>query len=143
MSKAALSVGWREIVALPDLGLPAVKAKIDTGARTTALHASQLQVEGDMVRFHPLHLGLPARKLISARIHARRAIRNTSGVPQERLIIRTHLTLGPRTLLVEVSLADRTEMAFPMILGRTALRRHRAVVHPSRSFLTRSERSPT
>lgn len=138
---AKLIVGWRETVVLPDLGLPAFKAKLDTGARTTAIHANHISVETidgqDWVTFHPCHMGLPDAQLCRMPLHAKRAIKNTSGVPQERLIIRTRLHLADRKFLVDLSLADRGDMTYPMIIGRTAIRGHRLLVDSGRSFLTR------
>lgn len=138
--RAHLTIGWREIVSLPDLGLMRFKAKIDTGARTTALHADHIRVEPrdgtDWVSFHPRHLGIARASRLSLPLHARRAVRNTSGVPEERYVVRTHLALADRLYLIELTLADRSDMAFPMIIGRTALRGHRILVDPGRSFLT-------
>lgn len=133
-------VGWRERIALPELGLPLLVAKIDTGARTSALHATRItrfQRDGqDWVRFHIPHAsGLRARDC-EARLVDRRAIKNTSGTPEDRLVIETLLALGPRQWRIEITLADRAAMAMPIILGRTALRRHKILVDPGKSFLT-------
>ncbi|PIE11411.1 MAG: ATP-dependent zinc protease [Rhodobacterales bacterium] len=138
--KPPLVIGWRETVSLPDLGLEQFKAKIDTGARTTALHASDIRTDWiddvEYVSFHPRHMGLAQARRVRARIHARRPVRNTSGVPQERIVIRSHLHIADRNFLIEISLADRADMAFPMIVGRTAIRGHRLLVDAGRSFLT-------
>ena len=135
-------VGWRERIALPELGLPLLVAKIDTGARTSALHATRIerfrQDGADWVRFHIPHAsGLRARDCV-ARLVDRRAVKNTSGRPEERPVIETLLSLGPRNWRIEITLADRAAMALPIILGRTALRRHRILVDPGKSFLTGS-----
>lgn len=139
--KPPLVIGWREIVSLPDLGLMEFQAKIDTGARTTALHAENIERfrrnGTGWVRFTPTDLGHAAPDICEARILTTRAIKNTSGVPEERIIIRTHLHIEKRNFLIDVSLADRTEMAFPIIIGRTALRNHRLLVNCSRSWLTK------
>ncbi|MEX5728187.1 hypothetical protein Ga0609869_001540 [Rhodovulum iodosum] len=136
-----LVIGWREIVDLPDLGLDRVKAKIDTGARTTALHAGDLRFYdaggAQWVEFRPPDLGHVAPDLCRARVHDRRAIKNTSGVPEERVIIRTHLHIANRNFLIEVALANRGDMAFPIIIGRTAIRYHRLLVDSGRSWITR------
>lgn len=138
--RPGLVIGWRETVSFPDLGLERFKAKIDTGARTTALHASGIRLEEtgsvEWVSFHPRHMGLPKARRVRTRVHARRPIRNTSGVPDERIIIRTHLQIADRNFLIEVSLADRADMAFPVIIGRTAIRGHGLLVDCGRSFLT-------
>lgn len=140
-------IGWRETVSLPDLGLAGFKAKIDTGARTTALHASSIRVThvdgAEWVSFHPRHMGLPRAQQLRARVHARRAVKNTSGVPEARIVIRTHLALAGHCFLAEITLADRADMAFPMIIGRTALRGHRLLVDAGRSFLTAPAPAPS
>ncbi|MEN8750656.1 RimK/LysX family protein [Marivita sp.] len=133
-------IGWRERIELPDLGLGAVEAKIDTGARTTALHASRIRTfekDGALwVEFHPEHDRLDSARMCQCPIKERRAITNTSGVPEERIIIRTRMWIAGHRLSVDISLADRAEMAFPIIIGRTALRRGRLLVDSSRSWLT-------
>ena len=134
-----LHIGWRELVSLADLGLKKINAKIDTGARTTALHASNIkhfEREGaQWVEFLSDHGGTGRTDLCSAPIHHLREITNTSGKPEQRIIIVTSLQIGTRVQLIEVSLADRTEMSYPIIVGRTALRQLRLLVDPSRSWL--------
>lgn len=133
-------IGWRESIALPDLGLDLVEAKIDTGARTTALHASRIRTfEKDgspWVAFHPEHDRLNADSSVVMPVHDRRAITNTSGVPDERIIIRTTLQIAGLALTVDVSLADRADMVFPIIIGRSALKRGRLIVDSGKSWLT-------
>lgn len=130
------------MVALPELGLPKLKAKIDTGARTSALHAVGIEEftrrGAPWVRFHiPDHdhetIEQPADCV--APLVELRDIRNTSGVPDERHVIETRLVIGGRRWRIEVSLTDRSDMKFPLILGRTAIRRRRILVNPGRSFL--------
>lgn len=132
-------IGWREHVGLPELGLDRITAKIDTGARTSALHASRIvhfERDGDRwVRFRVPHSGLSVTPTCEARLVDQRRITNTSGVPQERLVIETSLVLGDRRWRIEVSLADRAAMTMPLILGRTALRRRRVLVDVGRSWL--------
>lgn len=134
-----LMIGWRETLFLPQWDLPPLKAKADTGARTTALHASgieEFRQDGALyVRFcldHP-DFG-PARDLTCKVMH-RREITNTSGVPDLRYIIAAHVEIGPRKGRIEISLANRADMAFPIILGRTAMRVLRLTVDPTRSWL--------
>ena len=133
-------IGWRERVALPELELDPVEAKIDTGARTTALHASRIRpFERDgapWVAFHPEHDRLDRASLCRLPVHDRRAITNTGGVPEVRIIIRTRLVIAGRRLRVDISLADRADMAFPIIIGRSALRRARLLVDSGHSWLT-------
>ncbi|GGD31233.1 ATP-dependent zinc protease family protein [Sinisalibacter lacisalsi] len=140
MHRKPTVIGWREHVALPELGLDRIDAKIDTGARTTALHASRIRIferDGEpWVEFHPEHDRLDDARLCRLRLHDRRAITNTSGVPQDRVIIRTRLLIAGHRIRIEVSLADRADMTFPIIIGRSALRRARLLVDSGRSWLT-------
>ena len=132
-------IGWREIVGLSDLGIAALRAKIDTGARTSALHAVDLEVyERDGVPWVEFHVPLPReprRKRCATRIIDERKIKNTSGVAEFRYIVETTLVLGQRHWHIELSLADREKMEFDLILGRTAIRGRRLLVNPGRSFL--------
>jgi hypothetical protein len=132
-------IGWREWVALPDIGIPEIKAKIDTGARTSALHAVDQQVfdrDGrTWVRFKVpashKHRDIP----VEAPLIDERDIRNTSGIPERRRIIRTTLLLGRHHWKIDISLANREQMEFDIILGRTAIRSRGVLVHPGRSFV--------
>lgn len=130
-------IGWREEVALPELHIARLRAKIDTGARTSALHAEAVErfERGGRpwVRFTVPQATTAGR--IEAPVADEREIRNTSGRPERRIVIRTPLILGRRHWLIEVSLADRTEMAYDLILGRTAIRGRKLCVNPGRSFL--------
>ncbi|MDW4549273.1 RimK/LysX family protein [Defluviimonas sp. D31] len=140
-ARAELAViGWRETVTLPDLGLIEMHAKIDTGATTTALHASLIRTydrDGALwVEFRPPRIGHERPDLCHAPVHDQREVRNTSGVPIRRIIIRTTLQIAGRSWLIDVSLADRTEMTFPVIIGRSAIRRHRLLVDCGRSYVT-------
>lgn len=132
-------VGWREFVGLPDLGVPNLKAKVDTGARTSALHAVDLEpvdrADGRWIAFRVTSASRRGRSRSEARLIDERPIKNTSGVPETRYVIETTLVLGRRHWLIEVSLANRQEMEFDLILGRTAIRRHGLLVNPARSFL--------
>ena len=137
-------IGWREIVSLPDLGLFRIRAKIDTGARTSALHADSIEPyerdSGRWVAFHPCHPGMSEAGICHWPVHDRRSIRNTSGVPEERIIIRTRIHLAGHRFLIELSLANRSDMAFPIIIGRSAIRRHGLLVDGARSWLTVPEK---
>lgn len=141
--RTPLVIGWRECVGLPDLGLPAIEAKIDTGARTSALHAEDVETfwrDGvHFVRFHVPHGDTLHASDCTARLVDRRNVKNTSGEPAERLVIETRLVLNRRHWRIEVTLADRTNMTLPLILGRTALRRHRVLVEPGKSHLLRRQ----
>lgn len=135
-----LVVGWQERVDLPLLGLTNLKAKIDTGARTSALHATDIKTfERDgvpWVRFHTRFDDDARDTDVESPIHDQRQIRNTSGVPEPRIIIRTKFRISDRLWRIDLSLAERTEMKFRMIVGRTALRGHSILVNPAKRNLT-------
>ena len=137
--KPPLVIGWRELVALPDLGVAEMKAKIDTGARTSALHARDFhrfrQDDREWIEFEPMVAGAGRLKRCKAQLMERRMIKNTSGVPEERPVIIARLTLRSRTWPIEVSLTDREKMEFDLIIGRTAIRGRKIVVDPGKSYL--------
>lgn len=139
-------IGWRELIGLPELGISQMAAKIDTGARTSALHAEDREIferNGERwVRFRaPKVKNQPAR-LIEAPIKVEREIKNTSGIPENRFVIRTLLMLGSHRWHIDVSLADRDAMTFDLIIGRTALKGRRVLVDPAHSYLSDLRRSP-
>ncbi|NNF79633.1 MAG: ATP-dependent zinc protease [Rhizobiales bacterium] len=140
-------MGWREWVGLPKLGVSRIKAKIDTGARTAALHAEQVepfQRDGaPWVRFK-ISAGDDRHSWQSceAPVADIRDIKNTSGVPEQRYVINTSLRLGTRRWSIDVSLANRAQMGFELILGRTSIRRRKLVVNPGRSFLAGEPKKP-
>jgi len=137
--KPALEIGWREHVGLPDLGIPELSAKIDTGARTSALHTTDLGTfdkEGEQwIMFCVPLAGGHSHDIRTARILDERKIKNTSGEAETRYVIETTLVFGNREWKIEVSLADRTKMTSDLILGRSAIRGRRLLVNPGRSFL--------
>lgn len=126
MEKLAV-VGWREWLALPELGIPALKAKIDTGARTSALHAFRLETfaESDrtMVRFglHPIRHRDDIVISCTAEVIDERMVSDSGGHRERRLVIRTPVHLGQQQWPIEITLANRENMLFRMLLGRTAL----------------------
>ena len=132
-------IGWREWIGLPELGIASMRAKIDTGARTSALHAThQERFERDgepWVRFRVPVPGFGRASRVEAPIADEREVKNTSGLPERRIIIMVLLLLGRHRWHVETSLADREKMSFDMILGRTAIRAKRILVDPRHSFL--------
>lgn len=132
-------IGWREYISLPDLGLSKIKAKIDTGARTSALHAIDIETmerNGEQwVSFRvPMTASATNRKQ-KAKVVDQRKIKNTSGRSELRIVVATLLVLGKRQWQIELSLADREQMGFDIILGRTAIRGRNILVDPGRSFL--------
>jgi len=134
-----LVIGWMEYLDLPDLGIRQIKAKIDTGARTSALHAARIETfvrdDEDWVRFQVQADEHKPELWAEARIQDRRKIKNTSGIPEERIVIRTRLKLIDRSWNISVSLTDRSNMRFAMIVGRTALKNHNIAVHARRANL--------
>jgi ribosomal protein S6--L-glutamate ligase len=137
---APFILGWEEWVALPELGLPAIKAKVDTGARTSALHAFHVEPFGPArarkVRFgvHPLPRRRDLAIECTARVIDRREVTSSNGEREERYVIETPIRIGEREWPIEVTLADRNMMTYRMLLGRQAIRGG-ILVDPSLSFL--------
>ena len=132
--------GWREWVSLPTIGVPWIKAKLDTGARSSALHAFDLveeQRDGDRwVRFsiHPWQgLDDDAVDAFLPVIDVRE-VRSSSGHAEERLVVPMDITLVGATVTAEMTLSNRDEMGFRMLVGREALEKGYAV-HPGSSYL--------
>lgn len=137
--KPKIDLGWREWVALPDLDIPAIKAKLDTGARTSALHAFYVEAfkQETRVRFgiHPLQRREEPEFHCEADLIDRRLVADSGGHRELRYVIRTVLELGDRRKSIELTLTDRETMLFRMLIGRTALRGW-ARVDPARSYLS-------
>lgn len=134
-------VGWEEWLALPDLGLPAIRAKIDTGAKTSSLHAFEIEPFGPagapQVRFgiHPVPGREDIARYCAAPIVDRREVASSNGDREARYVIRTRLVLGGHDWgEIETTLANRESMAYRMLLGRQALRGG-MLVDPQHSFL--------
>ncbi|WP_020041941.1 30S ribosomal protein S6--L-glutamate ligase [Salipiger mucosus] len=133
------TLGWEEWLALPDLGLPAIRAKVDTGARTSALHAFAIEPFGPsdkpMVRFaiHP-DPGDPNLEIIcSAPLKDRREVTSSNGESELRFVIETTARMGDRSWPIEVTLTDRGAMSYRMLLGRSALAED-MIVSPAQSY---------
>lgn len=135
-----LTLGWREWLSLPDLGLPAIKAKVDTGAKTSALHAFALesyrQSGKEYVRFaiHPLQYRLSTVVECRAPLLDQRQVTDSGGHKEIRYVIETSLILAGEQWPVELTLTNRDSMRFRMLLGRQAML-GKVVVDPSSSYL--------
>lgn len=133
-------IGWREWVSLPELGGAVVRAKIDTGARTSSIHAFGLELfekDGkEYARFaiHPDHRSPGPAVIVETPVLGHRSVRNPGGRSEDRPVIRTKLVIGTYRFLTEVNLTRRDNMGMPMLLGRHTVRR-RFVVDPGRSYL--------
>jgi hypothetical protein len=133
-------IGWREWVTLPDLGVKAIKAKIDTGARSSAIHAFHIERfsrgDQDFVRFqmHPIQRETKHTVTAEAPLLDQRHIRNSGGHAELRLVILTHAELKDHRWLIELTLTNRDVMGFRMLLGRAAVREH-FLVDPGHSYL--------
>ncbi|AML54496.1 ribosomal protein S6 modification protein [Coxiella burnetii] len=138
-----LTVGWREWIALPDLGINRIKAKVDTGARTSALHAFSLESfkinNTPRVRFkiHPIQKDKNTVITCEADIYDHRFVRDSGGHKELRYVIKTDIILGNKRWPIEITLTNRDSMGFRMLLGRTAMRD--LIVNPNRSFIIHNE----
>jgi len=138
------TIGWREWLALPELQVPAIKAKIDTGARTSALHAFFVEPftkEGrQMVRFgvHPLQKRLDVEIFCEAPVKDFREVSDSGGHREMRYVIETTILIGDLPRQIEMTLTNRDNMKFRMLLGRTAMEGLQVI--PDQSYLTGRKR---
>lgn len=146
MNEPMTTIGWRERVALPELGIDRITCKVDTGARSSSLHATGLEtfVDGGrpMVRFHVQ----PYRKKPDIVIHCQaevldeRVVTDSGGHRENRVVILTPVIVGDQRYDIEVTLTNRETMRYRMLLGRTGLS-GRFLVDASRSYLTGKTKS--
>ncbi|MDX2018746.1 MAG: RimK/LysX family protein [Deltaproteobacteria bacterium] len=139
------TIGWREMVTLPALGVGTIKAKVDTGARTSALDADEVEIlragRTPLVTFTVPHEqdGKTIRTRCEEPLLAERWIISSDGRREFRPVIQTELQLGDQVWSIEVTLTSRAAMGFHMLLGREAIRK-RFLVDPGRSFLSRGKK---
>ncbi|CZF86151.1 ATP-dependent zinc protease family protein [Grimontia marina] len=144
LSNNRLLVGWREWVALPDLGISAIKAKVDTGARTSCLHTfgiNEYEKDGEKwVKFmiHPIQDDSVTEKECHAKVKDMRTVRDSGGHETLRYVIETTMVIGELSYPIEMTLTARDNMVFRMLLGRTAME-NRLMVDPVKSFLVQAQ----
>lgn len=133
-------IGWREWVSLPDLGLVAIKGKIDTGAKTSSLHAYDIETEvkgaKTYVNFkvHPLQRDVSVVVSCRALLVDKRVVTNSGGDAEERFVIRTSMVIAGIKKKIELTLTNRETMKYRMLIGRAALKRF--YIDPSQSYLS-------
>ena len=134
-------IGWKEWFSFNDLGLPAIKGKIDTGAKTSSLHAFNIKTftrsDKEYVKFqiHPLQKNHQIIKTCIAPIIDHRYVSDSSGKKEKRYVIESILQIGDVAINIEVTLANRDTMTFRMLLGREAIKKAGMAVDVSKSFL--------
>jgi hypothetical protein len=144
---AVITLGWREHVALPDLGIVGLKAKLDTGARSSALHVDALETFlRDGATWLRFRVSTGRRRVRSWQAEApaldRRVVTDTGGQRSERWFVRSTVSLAGQAFPIDISLTDRRHMLFPMLLGRTALL-GRFAVDPRLSYTLPRDERPT
>ncbi|MEO7350120.1 MAG: RimK/LysX family protein [Terrimesophilobacter sp.] len=138
-SHSTTIVGWRECVSLPSIGVPWIKAKLDTGARSSALHAFDIEEfdDGRRVRFkvRPWQRSMEDIVEVECDVHDRRVVRSSSGHEENRIVVLIDVKIGDRVVVAETTLSQRDQMDFRMLIGREALRQG-FLLNPRKSFLT-------
>ena len=140
-------IGWREWISFPELGIAQVKAKVDTGARTSCLHAFVIEPfqreDESWVRFgiHPLQGNVEKEVFCEAPVKEQRVVRDSGGHEEQRYVVETPVVIGADQYRVEVTLTDRDSMRFRALLGRTAIR-ERYRVDCEKSYLQGRRKRP-
>lgn len=140
MKDTVTIIGWREWVSLETLGIEQIKAKIDTGARTSSLHAYDIQefTRGNrkFVRFsvHPQQRSQKNAVSCETRLLEKRKVKDSGGKVTLRPVIVTQIKLGDKVWDIELTLTNRNEMGFRMLLGRQAIKKN-FLINPGKSFL--------
>ena len=140
MTNQLITVGWREWLQLPELSLPAIKAKIDTGARTSCLHAFSIEVytkdDNNWARFgiHPYQDNTETEVYCDAEIIDERTVTDSGGHKEKRYVISTNVLLDGQSWPIEITLTNRDNMRFRMLLGRTAMEK-KIIVNPEKSYV--------
>jgi ribosomal protein S6--L-glutamate ligase len=134
-------IGWKEWFNLDCLGLPAIKGKIDTGAKTSSLHAFNIESffieDVEYVKFdiHPLQKNKKLVRSCVARVIDQRMVSDSSGKKEKRFVIKSDLRIGETKIRIELTLANRDSMTFRMLLGRDAVKQTKMLVDSSKSFI--------
>jgi len=148
------TIGWREWVLLPEISAVSIKAKVDTGAQTSALHARDLRIEQRGAEFwadfevNPIQRSKQRSSRVTHPIRVFKKVKSSTGHTESRPVIRTRIRLGNQEFDLDLTLTSRDAMGFRLLLGRAALRR-RFVIDPGRSFVhdlhtdSTSRRAPT
>jgi len=141
VKKIKKTIGWKEWFTLDCLALPAIKGKIDTGAKTSSLHAFNIESfyieDVEYVRFeiHPLQKNKKLVRPCVARVIDRRMVSDSGGKKEKRFVIKSDLCVGEKKIRIEITLANRDSMAFKMLLGREAIKQLNMLVDISKSFV--------
>ena len=141
VKKTKKIIGWKEWFSLDCIALPAIKGKIDTGAKTSALHAFNIETfyieDVEYVRFdiHPLQKNKRFVRSCISRVIDRRMVSDSSGKKEKRIVIKSDLKIGDSKIRIELTLTNRDNMSFRMLLGREAIKQAKMIVDISKSFV--------